>query len=90
MEKLVTRSIIVYHAVIGRPEKTGDEYKINETIELTSHKPITRAEIKEYTTANNLPNHRLIEKHTTIEKYAMPVEFFIEHAEKIIDNKEAN
>lgn len=84
MEKLVTRSVIVYHAIIGRTEKEGDNYKILDTVELESYKPITRAGIKEYIDVNDLPNHRLIEKFTTIETYAMPLEFFIQNAEKVV------
>lgn len=84
MEKLVTRSVIVYHAIIGRTEKEGGDYKILDTVELESYKPISRAGIKEYTEANKLPDHRLIEKFTTIETYAMPLEFFIQNAEKVV------
>ena len=83
MEKLVTRSVIVYHAIIGRTDKEDGNYKILDTVELESYKPITRTGIKEYTKVNELPDHRLIEKFTTIETYAMPLEFFIQNAEKV-------
>ncbi|MDE7056805.1 MAG: hypothetical protein K2O64_06185 [Lactobacillus sp.] len=83
MEKLVTRNVIIYHAIIGRTDKVDGNYKILDTVELESYKPITRAGIKEYTDVNELPDHRLIEKFTTIETYAMPLEFFIQNAEKV-------
>lgn len=83
MEKLVTRSVVVYHAIIGRTEKKNGDYKILDTVELESYKPITRAGIKEYIDVNELTDHRLIEKFTTIETYAMPLEFFVQNAEKV-------
>lgn len=84
MEKLVTRSVVIYHAIIGRTEKKDGNYEILDTVELESYKPITRTGIKEYTEMNQLPDHRLIEKFTTIESYAMPLEFFIQNAEKVV------